>query len=169
MDYILAGTGHRPPKLASPKLPEYSDDLDQALFTFLRSSVAGLEEPPQKIISGMALGYDQALAEVAIALGIPLVAAVPFKGQHLRWPAPAQERFTQIIDHADEVHYTSEEYRQGVMTDRDKWMVIQADRVLALWDGSRDSGTGKTVKYAYSMGRPTTNLWDGWIEFVQKL
>ena len=55
----VAGTGHRPNKLGG-----YDDDIYQRLVTL---AMTYLEETrPKRVISGMALGWDQALAEAAV-------------------------------------------------------------------------------------------------------
>ena len=71
---ILAGTGHRPDKLGN----EYSRQgpVSEALRAVTRTVL--LRENPEEVVSGMALGFDMILAEVAIALGAPVTAAIPF-------------------------------------------------------------------------------------------
>ena len=39
------------------------------------------------------------------------------------------------------------------MDKRNRYMVDQADVLIAVWDGS-PSGTGKTVRYAHQQGKP---------------
>ena len=43
---------------------------------------------PDAVISGMALGWDQAVARATADLGIPWVAAITFEGQESKWPLP---------------------------------------------------------------------------------
>ncbi len=116
---------------------------------------------PAKVISGMALGWDQAVAAACVALGIPFVAAVPFRGQENTWPAQARERYDRLLDAADEVTIVSSTEAADPMQVRNCWMVDRADAVLALWDGSW-GGTFNCVTYARKVGRPITNLWVRW-------
>ena len=44
---------------------------------------------------------------------------------------------------------------------RNEWMVNNADRVVALWNGTPGGTTG-TVNYAKQQGIPIDNLWDKW-------
>lgn len=48
---------------------------------------------------------------------------------------------------------------------RNEWMVDHCDLLVALWDGS-SGGTGNCVRYARRVGRPTVNLWPGWIKII---
>ncbi|KAA0573470.1 hypothetical protein [Azospirillum sp. Sh1] len=76
---ILAVTGHRPEKLGG-----HSPALRRKLAVFASFRLRHFIQThgrPDKIISGMALGWDQAMAIAAIAAGIPLVAAVPCDAQ----------------------------------------------------------------------------------------
>ena len=41
------------------------------------------------------------------------------------------------------------------MDKRNRYMVDQADVLIAVWDGS-PSGTGKTVRYAHQQGKSVT-------------
>lgn len=158
---IVAGTGHRPDKLGGYTLQ-------------VRLALGGLateylhQHQPDKVISGMALGWDQALAGAAVALGIPFIAAVPFPGQHKRWPAEAQERYERLLSAAESVHricaseqFLSQRQVNDFMRYRNQWMVDNCDRVVALWNGSW-GGTMGTVDYARSKGVPIDNLWNRW-------
>lgn len=156
---ILAGTGHRPQKLGGFGPGTYGrlKDLARAVLT---------KHKPRVVISGMALGWDQALAEAAIELGIPVQAAIPCKGHSSKWPAESQERYRQILEHPlVTVGYSClEPYRGELMQRRNKWMVDAADLVVALWDGT-PGGTANCVRYAYALERPIHNVWSSWVKF----
>ena len=66
---VVCGTGHRPPKLGG-----YSDEVwdhtCQVVIAFLKLL------RPKGVISGMALGFDQALAWSAMQLDIPFIACM---------------------------------------------------------------------------------------------
>jgi hypothetical protein len=66
---IVAGTGHRPDKLGG-----YSDDAFNLLVKIAKHWLE--MNKPTRVISGMALGWDQALATAAVEVDIPFVAAV---------------------------------------------------------------------------------------------
>ena len=151
---VLAATGHRPDKLGG-----YGDDVSRRLqrlaFGYLQ------QERPERVIVGMALGWDQAVAEAALELGIPFTAAIPFEGQERRWPPESRGRYARLIEHAAAVEIVCDYPGAKAMQRRNEWMVDRADKILALWDGSW-GGTFNCVQYARRVGRPIDNLWRAW-------
>lgn len=158
---IIAGTGHRPPKLGG-----YSDEVFYHLVELATISLK--QYKPDKVISGMALGWDQALAQAALDLKIPLIAAIPFPGQHLKWPKSSQERYISLgqwARYSGEVHVISQgAYAPWKMQVRNHFLVDHADFMLVLWDGSA-GGTGNCMEYVERMKRPYENLWQAWYNF----
>jgi uncharacterized phage-like protein YoqJ len=145
---ILAFTGHRPNKLGGYKLPNptYMKVCQQ-----IESII--LELKPLKIISGMALGVDQWAAFIAIKLGVPFIAAVPFKKQESKWPIDSQRIFNQLIQKAEEVILVSPgEYSVHKMQIRNEWMVDNCDQLVAVWDGTA-GGTANCINYAKSKNK----------------
>lgn len=152
---IVAGTGHRPNKLGG-----YSDSVAAGLQHCALQWLRLKEDDVTCVISGMALGWDQALASAAYSLGIPFHAYIPFEGQEKMWPRKSQDYFKWLLSRASNVVYTSDpEYAPWKMQHRNEKMVDACDRVLALWDGS-SGGTGNCVAYANKVGKPVTNLWE---------
>ena len=108
----------------------------------------------------MALGWDTALAVAAIYENIPFIAAVPVKGQELRWPMPSQKRYRGILNKAHEIVTVCKgAYKPSVMQKRNEWMVDHSDLVLALWNGS-NGGTKNCVDYVLKRDKVLVNLWD---------
>jgi uncharacterized phage-like protein YoqJ len=95
---IIAGTGHRPSKLGGFIIPNPT-------FNYIckTAELILIQENPTKIITGMALGYDTWLAQIAYKLKIPFIAAIPFIGQESIWPKESQVIYRKILDLADEV------------------------------------------------------------------
>lgn len=157
---IVAGTGHRPDKLGG-----YGNQTRLALGGLATEYLS--QTQPEKVISGMALGWDQALAGAAVALGIPFIAAVPFFTQSDRWPTEAQDRYDRLLGAAETVeiigvlHHGSEAEVNRLMQVRNEWMVDRADKMVALWDGSW-GGTHNCIAYARKQGVPIDNLWARW-------
>lgn len=151
---IIAGTGHRPDKLGG-----YSVEIEDALRLFARRHLERLS--PSRVISGMALGWDQALAQAALDLGIPFVAAVPFEGFGSKWPKGAQYRCTALLCGAAQIEVVSRTPGARALQRRNEWMVDRADRMLALWDGSW-GGTFNCIEYARKRDVPIDNLWPRW-------
>lgn len=149
---IIAATGHRPDKLGG-----YGADVRLRLRTVATEYLALIAV--DRVLVGMALGWDMAFAEAAHALRIPYVAAVPFKGQDSQWPAESRWRYRKILDAADRVVIVSEGgYSPEKMQRRNVWMADRAHRMAALWDGS-PGGTANCLAYARTKKRPVDNLW----------
>lgn len=149
---LIAATGHRPNKLGGYGPPAYRKLVSLA-EVYLRLS------KPEGIITGMALGWDQAWADAGLNLGIPVHAAVPFAGQESRWPLESQKNFKRILDQCETVTIVCKgAYSAAKMQTRNEWMVDKADRVCALWDGS-SGGTGNCVRYAESVNKHIHNVW----------
>lgn len=155
---IVAGTGHRPDKLGGYGY-EVRENLNSVAMDWL------VENKVDKVISGGALGWDQALALAAWDLGIYLIMALPFEEFDSKWPPRTREFLKYINKNAQEVVYVCEPgYAPWKMQERNKWMVDRCDLVLALWDGT-DGGTANCIKYANSINKPITNL----IEFYNDI
>ena len=152
---IIAATGHRPDKLGG-----FGWGVEKRLISL---ALIYLEDQrPEKVITGMALGWDTSFAIAAYCLNVPFIAAVPFTGQELRWEPNHQKRYHEILANACEVVTVSKGgYTAHAMEIRDRWMVDHADRVSALWSGV-PSGTGTTVRYAARRKVEIDNLWLRW-------
>jgi len=150
---VFAVTGHRPKKAILR--PEDRNDLQP----FARMALVARE--PAKVITGMALGWDMAVAAACLELHLPYVAAVPFEGQERKWSPEDRKRYHNLLRRAESVEVISEHRLNVAYITRDEWMVDHCDRLLALWDGSK-SGTGTTVNYAIKKRVPYENLWLDW-------
>jgi uncharacterized phage-like protein YoqJ len=151
---IIGGTGHRPTKLGGYGQNEFNKLVYIAL-DFLK------KERPNKVISGMALGWDQALAQAAITIEIPLVAAIPFVGQESRWWKESIKRYEYLLSKAESTNISSPGYSPESFQIRNEWMVDNSDTMLAMWDGSK-GGTYNCIQYAKSKKVPIINLWEEW-------
>lgn len=160
-------TGHRPNKLGG-----YSRDARKTLEEFCVKQFVhrlgwGFEEWPENLLFliGMAQGFDQAMAHSCAGLGIPFDAYVPCLGQEKPWPQEAQERYHDLLRKARKVVYVSKEPYQGShqLLERNKAMVVAAERGIALWNGS-PGGTAHAGNFARSVGVPVENWWSAWRE-----
>lgn len=152
---IICGTGHRPNKLGG-----YGYEVHKKLNDLAIHYLSELPDNLEKVISGGALGWDQALAAAALYLKIPYVMALPFEGFEARWPVPSIQYLSSLCEQAAETVYVCEPgYDPWKMQERNRWMVDHADRVLALWNGT-DGGTANCVRYAVAKHKPIVNLWD---------
>ena len=158
---IIAGAGHRPNKLGG-----YDFYKEKGLARLTDLAVAAIKVyNPDKIISGMALGWDTGLALGAIRASVPLIAAVPFEGQELRWTPEQQKTYRSILEKAQEVVVINKHpYTPLSMHDRNAFMVDWCDLVLALWNGSQ-GGTYDILQYAQTKKRQIINLWSSWMKY----
>jgi len=158
---IISATGHRPKKLKA-----YNQEAYPGLFPYERlidlSTQIIKSREATHVISGMSLGFDMAMAQAAIELEVPFIAAIPFEGQESKWPKESQEYYHKLLEQASEIEFVSNPgYEAWKMQKRNEFMVNNSDVVVALWDGS-ESGTGNCVDYANSVEKPVINYWDVW-------
>lgn len=114
------------------------------------------------VITGMAVGYDQLVAEVCLEFNIPFIAAVPFAGQEKRWPKHVQERYSELLAKAHIVQIVSEgAYAGWKMHVRNEWIVNNSTAILAYFDGRyvEGSGTAACCKYTIKKQKPLINLY----------
>ena len=146
---VLALTGHRPQDLwgfgADPRYDMVYNDLAEYCE----------ENHIDTIVSGMALGFDQIGAQVAIDNNLKLVAAVPMQGQENAWNDESKQRYNWLLSNADKIVYVSDgEYQPYKMQLRNVWMVNNADSVYALYNDSKEKGgTANCVSYALRRGK----------------
>lgn len=113
-------------------------------------------------LSGMAVGFDLAAAEVVLEMGrrragVRLVAAVPFRGQENRFSPADRERFRRVLAAADAVEELSPVYHRGCYAVRNNYLVDNASVLVAWYDGS-PGGTRHTVSRALRRGLEFVNL-----------
>lgn len=147
---ILAGTGHRPDKLGK----EY--DLKGKYSTYLRKEIKKcfILLRVRKLISGMALGFDQICAITAIENNIKVVAAIPCDNQEAKWIKSSRDLYYSILENplVTSKIVSPGPYHISKMSIRNEYMVDNSDAIIAAWDGS-DGGTANCVRYAEKMDK----------------
>lgn len=153
---MLAVTGHRPDKLGG-----YSPTVARALTLFAEGELYRME--PDIVITGMALGWDQAIGWACHARRIPFWAYVPFDGQDSMWPPQARRQYAELLSYADKIVVCSSGgYEPYKMQVRNQRMIDDCQQVLALWNGT-SGGTGNCLRYARAMKRDIHNCWSEWV------
>jgi len=152
---VVAGTGHRWQRLDIPRTPAAESRLVAIARAFL--------EPlnPDRVISGLALGWDTALAMAAVQLHLPLECCMPGKRgqQESRWDWGDQGTHEWLVRQSVAHSWIGAEYPfPKACVERDLYMVHRASLMVALWNG-QPSGTGTTVRAADRKGIPVVNLW----------
>lgn len=156
----ISFTGHRPEKLGG-----YAPASALKLRLFARQFLEAHQAHISKVYSGMALGWDQAVAAACVDLKIPFVAAVPFAGQESAWPQSSQAQFRRFLVEASEVVVVcTGGYAAWKMQTRNEFIVDNSRLVVALWDGS-SGGTTNCVSYAETQKKLVKNLWNSWVSF----
>lgn len=166
---ILGVTGHRPQKITN-----YNSDRLLAL------AVQCLKRyEPDKIITGMALGWDTAIAQAALMLSIPYIAAVPFQSQDSKWCDSDKAIYEDLLWKSDKIvqvdtqpGYTCNKadighYHLSKMFTRNRWIVDNSDEILALYNGSEEkfSGTRHCLNYAHNVNKKVINVWSSWVKY----
>lgn len=151
---IIGVTGHR-------DAGQKPGELEQFARLFVARAIrAGVSE----IITGMALGWDLAVAEAADWAGVPFLAAIPFDAQALRWSLEDKERYYAACNLASRTIFVSRIPGTAAYVKRDRWIVDHCEELWAL-DSGRRSGSHTTVLYAEEIGRKVVPLWNDWIRF----
>ena len=155
---ILSATGHRPHKLGG-----YGEGVQGRLVALARTAL--LELRPSMVITGMALGWDTAVAMACQRLAIPYIAAIPFNGQQTAWPPFSRDQWEELVEDAVTLKVVCEGgYAPWKMQVRNEWMVDNSDQVLALWNGTK-GGTANCVAYAEKKNKPIINLWEKYEQY----
>lgn len=169
---VFSGFGHKPGELGG-----YSTDVMAELTAFAVQIV--LRFNPTKIISGMSLGWEQALAMAAIELGVPLVAALAFKGQESVWPDKTQAFYQTLLNRATKIKIvTPGGFDPKKFTKRDHWIIDNCESLLVLCKDQDENLAGKddliikqknsswlinrTLEYAKIQERRIYQLWLDW-------
>lgn len=152
----IAVTGHR-------DAHGYDEDRFERLTDFAEERLATIA--PARVITGVAIGWDMAVAGACQRLQIPFIAAVPFHGQSLHWSLNDRLRYDGILMAAESVAVVSKYSGYHAFQLRNEYMVDRAEHLVALWSG-KTGGTRNCVLYAEKKGVPVTNLWDAWEAFI---
>ena len=112
-------------------------------------------------LTGCALGVDMWAGEAVLALAeqhpeISLRCIVPFAGQEKKWTPEQQARYNALLQRSSETVIIKDRYTDDCYFERNRYLVDNSDVLLAVYDGEakKRSGTGYTVRYAQSAGKP---------------
>ena len=151
-------TGHRPHSLpfGYDETKKECIELKQYLYKLIEKCI--IELNVNHFISGMALGTDLICAEVVMLLKnkypyILLECAIPCKKQYSKWHENQKKRYFEILNKADKITLIQEEYTPECMMKRNKYMISQADYVIAIYTGIKSGGTYKTIQEAEKCGK----------------
>ena len=118
--------------------------------------VKAIKEGYSVFMSVMAIGFDMICAEIVLELKkqypkIKLYCIIPCKGQEKVWSKELQIRYHNILRKADKVNVLYNTYSRECMLNRNKYMVNNSAKLIALYGGS-GGGTKFTIDYAKEQG-----------------
>ena len=136
-------TGHR--HIANTHIEKLNLALPDIIKGLAKSGVTDF-------ITGGALGFDTLAAMLVIKErdsnpDIRLVLALPCREQTSGWHKKDIAVYNEILSMADEVIYVSDEYTNGCMLKRNRFMVDNSAHCVFYMSSPR-GGTAYTVKYA---------------------
>ncbi|CAB4142862.1 hypothetical protein UFOVP784_42 [uncultured Caudovirales phage] len=157
--FVIAGTGSRSLILDEEKMDKVEDYLLELLYQAKAKHGDNLV-----VISGMAEGFDEALARSAMCVGVTLIAAIPNKGYSAYYWRDNSElkidrmsAFQELARYANEtgaVHYVCGKnvYVDGKHSNfvRNEWMADRADVVWVYNPTSK--GTAQCYNYCRTNG-----------------
>ena len=152
-----AFTGHRPKSLSWG----YDESAPGCVLLkeVLAAQISALaEQGVTDFLSGMAQGVDLWCAQIVLDLkkknpALKLHAILPCEGQESKWTVSAQELYHSVLAQANEVIYVGQEYSRNCMLKRNRYLVDHSSILLAVYNGTYQSGTGMTVRYAQRLKR----------------
>ena len=112
--------------------------------------------------AGGAIGFDTMAAQAVLELKaqyphIKLILVLPCVNQTDGWEQSDIDEYERIRVLADEVIYTSEDYKKGCMHIRNRYLVDHSSLCICYLTENK-GGTAYTVKYAESKGVSVVNI-----------
>ena len=104
---------------------------------------------------GMAWGFDLKVFEVLLTKknsNIDIIACVPCKEQSTYFKKEEKQKYEEYLKKANKVVYVSNEYFDGCMQKRNRYMVDNSS-ILVAYLYSNIGGTKNTVSYAEKKGK----------------
>ena len=128
--------------------------LDRVILNLIKSGA-------QKFFCGMAKGFDLEAAEIVVKYkkqyDIRLCACIPCEEQSKYYSAKDKRRYENVLCACDEKIVFSEEYVDGCMQERDRFLVDNSE-VLVCYLRKKSGGTFYTVNYAKKINRKIIEL-----------
>lgn len=120
--------------------------LDKVILNLIKGGT-------KNFFCGMAMGFDLAAAESVLQykkdFEINLIACIPCLDQEKKYSQKNKERYLKILENCIRKIVLSEEYYDGCMFVRDRYMVDNCN-VLVTYQRRKSGGTSYTVNYAKS-------------------
>lgn len=142
------------------KLPK--DKLEAIIKRLNREIDQLISQGVTDFISAGALGFDQVAASLIIAkkeMGqhIRLIFVLPCKDQNEHWHEKKKKLYHNLLAEADEVILISEEFENGCIKERNRFMINHSSVCLCALFHSIGS-TNQSIKYARQRGLKLINV-----------
>lgn len=116
--------------------------------------LAAIEDGYTRFLSGFADGADLIFAAIVAEekkhhLDLTLEAAIPYAGRL----KTKDKRFHDLLRACDSIKVECQAYTPACFMQRNRYMVGQAQRVIAVYDGRERGGTLFTMRYAHTLGK----------------
>ncbi|MGN0665529.1 MAG: SLOG family protein [Huintestinicola sp.] len=147
-------TGHRPEKL--PDRGAESSPRTRIIKSLLYNAILEcVFDGCDTFITGMQRGVDLWAGEIIMELmpkySLKLIAVYPYRDHGSNFRGKDKWILGRIAESATETIIISEKYTPACLHMRNKFMVDNSSRIIAVID-KMNSGTGKTLKYAQQCG-----------------
>ena len=138
-------TGHR--SIAPGKFGYIREEL-------LKEALQAIDDGYTHFISGFAKGVDLAFASIIVDLmesnpSLTLEAAIPYRKRLIA----TDELLHRMLAKCEIIGIHSEAYTPSCYMKRNRFMVWQSQRVIAVYDGREKGGTLFTMQYARTLNR----------------
>lgn len=165
----LAFTGHRPELLPFGE-NELSAESIRVKTMILNEIMSSAAKGCDTFLAGGARGGDIIFAEQVLLVkateypNIRLITVVPHEGQANSWSEAWRDRYFRIHELSTEVITLASRYSRDCYHVRNRYLVDNADKLLALYNGGATGGTAYTVKYARQKNREIIVIDPGTLE-----
>jgi len=156
-DKITIGVLGQGPKRISDEVIKNEKNITDILKDVLNDILDGTSSVD--IMSGMSLGSEQIVAELAIKAKkkhpeLRLIAAIPFEGRDSVWSTKASFKYQRLLRDSDKVECVSKGgFDITKIYARNKFVVDKSDCLISVWNGD-NGGIAKSIQMAKDKGIP---------------
>ncbi|MGN1411972.1 MAG: SLOG family protein [Oscillospiraceae bacterium] len=171
-------SGHRAEKIQSLAGEHYENFVEILKSILYIKLLKYIEEGFNRFYIGMSTGVDLWIGETLIELkltqypNIEIVAVKPFNKHGSNFSIEDKVIYKKILENASEVVCIDNYQSKYSYLTRNRYMVDHSNRLYALMFNP-NSGTGYTINYAKSNGKPVDilnleNLFNEWIQAIKE-
>lgn len=145
-------SGHRPAKLFANCIDK--EKQFKKLYSHLYNQILDcINEDFTDFFCGMAHGIDLMASDIVLKIKnhnpqIKHHAVYPFANQHSHYSNYWKNLFMNVLINSDTNTVLNPKFVRGCYQQRNKYLVDHCSRLIAIFDGNFNSGTGQTINYA---------------------